>query len=562
MKRKSTAIATAAVLGIGAMVLAGCAPLNKASSTPAPQLPTVGWKSVAYSDLKQGGTLNLAAAQSGTDGGNWNINTSEGNEQDVIDILGPLSGAPLKATASGGVTVDTDYATSVKLISTSPEVAEVKLNPSAVWEDGSPITAADYKATFATLSGADKDFDIVSSQGFDDVKSFDVLSPTDFKVTFKKTYADWQGLFTTVPVPASIASSADLWNKGFVTKPLPSNGPYIMTSIDNSADTFTETPNPKWWGRKPKLDKITWTVIDQAAEGQAFVNSEINAVDVNDVDTYDAAIKKADIVKESSGGLTWSQVTFNGRSVPLNDVKVRKAVSLAINRNLISKAANAPLGVATTTDGNWIFMPGQAGYKDTVDATLAYDPSGAKTLLTSDGWKLSGGKWKKGGKTLSLSIIFPQGSNSNELRAQQIQSSLKAIDIPVAINQVPSANYFNDIIAGKFEMTTFGWGGTLFPISAAESLFYPTQKPGDENGQNFAFISNPKLKALFDSANSDLNPTKRLATADKINKVIASYVPMLPIAPYPNITVVDKDVANYGPATFLSTDWTLVGLTK
>jgi peptide/nickel transport system substrate-binding protein len=562
MKRKSTAIATAAVLGIGALVLAGCAPLTKASSTPAPELPTVGWKTVGYSDLKQGGTLNLAVLQSGTDGGNWNDNTAEGNETDVINILGPLAGAPLKATATGGVTVDTNYASSVKLLSTSPEVAEVKLNPKAVWEDGSPITATDYKDTFDTMSGKDPKFDIVSSAGFDDVKSIDVVSPTDFTVTFAKVYADWQALFTQVPVPAAIATDADKWNKGYVTSPLPSDGPYIMTGIDNSADTFTETPNPKWWGTKPKLDKITWTVIDQTAQGQAYVNGEINAVDATDVDTFDAATKKADSVKESSGGLTWSQVTFNGKSTPLSDLKVRKAVATAVNRNIISKAANAPLGVATTTDGNWIFMPGQAGYKDTVSASLAYDPSGAKTLLTSDGYTLKGGKWTKGGTQLKLSIIYPQGTASNQLRAQQIQASLKAIDIPVTINAVPSANYFNDIIAGKFEMTTFGWGGTLFPISAAESLFYPSQKPGDENGQNYAFITSPKLKALFDTANSELNPTKRLATADKINNVIASYVPMLPIAPYPNITIVDKNVANYGPATFLTPDWTQVGFTK
>jgi peptide/nickel transport system substrate-binding protein len=565
MKRKTTALAASAVLGIGALLLAGCAPLNpkaSATATAAPELPVVGWKTVQYSDLAQGGTLNLAALQSGTDGGNWNLNTAEGNEQDVINILAPLQGAPLKATPTGGVVADPNYATSVKLVSTSPEIAEVKLNPKAVFEDGSPITAADYKATFATMSGADTKFDVVSTQGFDDVSAFDVVSDTDFKVTFKTTYADWQALFTLAPVQASIASDSKAWNKGYVTKPMPSVGPYIMSKVDNSASTYTETPNPKWWGTKPKLDTITWKVIDQTAQGQAFANGEINAVDASDVDTYVAATKKAGSVKETSGGLSWSQVTFNGTAKPLDNVNVRKAVAMAINRDIISKAANAPLGVATTTDGNYIFMPGQKGYTDTVSASLGYSASNAKKLLKKAGYTLSGGKWTKDGAQLKLSIIFPQGTASNQLRAQQIQASLKAIDIPVELQQVPSANYFNNIIAGKFEMTTFGWGGTLFPISAAESLFSPAQKPGDENGQNYSFITDPKLKTLFDSANSDLNPTHRLATAKEINKVIAAYAPMLPIAPYPNVTVIDKDVANYGPSTFSVTDWTQVGFTK
>ncbi|MDQ1561615.1 MAG: glutathione transport system substrate-binding protein, partial [Actinomycetota bacterium] len=370
MNRKTTAIATVAVLAAGALVLAGCAPLAKPKAETAPQLPTVGWKATSVAAIQDGGTLNLAVLQSGTDGGNWNPNTAEGNETDVIAILAPMTGAPLKPTSTGGVATDLNYATSVKLTSKSPETADVKLNPKAVWEDGTPITASDYEATFAALSGKNSAFDDVSTQGFDQVSSFTVVSPTEFTFSFSKPYADWQNLLVGAPVQKQIATSPDLWNKGFVKKPLPSVGPYLMSKIDNSADTFTETPNPKWWGAKPKLAKITFTVIDQTAQGQAFVNNEINAVDVTDVDTYEAAKKKSDILIESSGGLSWSQVTFNATTAPLNDVKVRKALAYAINRDLISKAANGPLGVATTLQDNWIFMPGQAGYTDA--AATAY----------------------------------------------------------------------------------------------------------------------------------------------------------------------------------------------
>ncbi len=562
MNRKPTALAAVVVMGVGALLLAGCAPTNTTKATPTAQLPTVGWKNVPYANVQSGGTLNLAVLQSGTDGGNWNINTAEGNETDVIEILSPTTGAPLEATASGGTVVDPDYASSVKLVSTSPQVVDVKLNPSAVWQDGTPITASDYQATFAALSGKNPAYDIASSQGFSQVSNFDVVSPTEFKVTFGSTYADWQGDFTVAPVPTAIASDPAKWSKGFATAPMPSDGPFIVSKVDNPGETFTEIPNPKWWGQKPKLSEITFKVIDQSAQAQAFVNGEINEVDAETVDTYDAAIKKPDIVKESSGGTTWAQVTFNGKNGPLTNVKVRKAISEAINRTIIAKAANSPLGLEPTTDGNWIFMPGQAGYTDTVSDKIPYSQSQAKADLQSAGYTLKNGKWTKGGQTLSLSIIYPQGTASNELRAQQIQASLKAIDVPIALQQVPSQDYFTDIIDGKYEMATFGWGGTLFPISAAEALFYPAQKYGDQSGSNFAFITSPKLKALFDSADSDLNPAKRLKTAQQINEVIASYIPMLPIYPYPNLDIVDKDLANYGPASFLAVDWTTVGFTK
>ncbi|WP_354002979.1 ABC transporter substrate-binding protein [Microbacterium elymi] len=193
----------------------------------------------------------------------------------------------------------------------------------------------------------------------------------------------------------------------------------------------------------------------------------------------------------------------------------------------------------------------------------AYDLDAAKKLLKDAGWTNADGKWTKDGKDLALSVIVPQGTKSNELRAQQIQSSLKKIDIDVKLDEVPSADYFTNIMAGKYEMATFGWQGTLFPVSSSESLFYPEMKPGGD-GQNFAFVTDPKLGDLWTQANTELDPAKRLKITSQINDTIASYMPMLPIYPYPNVQVVDKNLANYGPGTFtdLTDDWTKVGFTK
>ena len=561
MNRRTTALAAVAVLSAAGLALAGCAQPNaKPTSSEPPQLPLVGWTPVPTSDLQQGGTLSLAVLSSGTDEGNWNISTTQGANVPVVDMQAPLMGTPYKATKDGSVEVDPNYATDIKLTSDSPQTVDVKLNQKAVWEDGSPLVAKDYEATFAALSGKNTKFNIASSAGFDQVSKFEVVGDYEFTFTFDTPYADWQALLTTPAVKADIASDPAKW-ASYTTKPLPSSGPYIMSKIDNNAKVYTETPNPKWWGEKPLLDKITWTVIDQGSQAQAFANSEINAVEAQDVDTYTAALKKSGAKSLNSGGVTYSQVTFNGLQAPLDDANVRKAIAQSIDRNLIAKTANEPMGVKATTDGNWIFMPGQNGYADTVENKLPYDLNAAKKLLTDAGWKNADGKWTKDGKDLKLSVIVPQGTKSNELRAQQIQASLKKIDIDVALDEVPSADYFTNIMAGKYEMATFGWQGTLFPISSSESLFYPEMKPGGD-GQNFAFVTDPKLGDLWKQANSELDPAKRLKLADDINNTIANYMPMLPIYPYPEVIIVDKNLANYGPATFMAVDWTQVGFTK
>ena len=140
----------------------------------------------------------------------------------------------------------------------------------------------------------------------------------------------------------------------------------------------------------------------------------------------------------------------------------------------------------------------------------AFDPEKSKQILTDDGWTNADGAWTKDGETLEVSVIVPQGSASNELRAQQIQASLADIDIEVTIDESPSADYFQNISDGKYELATFGWQGTAFNISSSESLFSPAQEPGDDLGQNYAFISDDRLADLWAKANTELDAAKRL----------------------------------------------------
>lgn len=566
MNRRNTALAAAAVLGIGALALSGCAQANTAKTAakaaPTAAIPTTGYTAASYSDVKAGGTLNLAVQDTPTQEGNWNLNTAEAAEVDVVNLEAPVTGGPVIFNKDGSWTVDKDYASSVKLISTSPQTVEVKLNPKAVWSDGSPITATDWQATFKALSGTNKAYDLASSAGYNDVASFDIKSPTDFTFTFKDAYADWPSMVENEVVPAAIANDPKAWSTGYVSKPLPADGPFIVSKVDNTANTVVETPNPNWWGEKPKLSQITFKAVDQSAQAQAFKNGELSAVEVDqDADAYAQAKTADNSLVERSGGLTWTQVTINGTSGPLADLQVRQAIGHAINRKLIAQAANAPVGAPAETQGNYVFMPGQAGYTDDADKYLAYSPAKAKSLLKADGWTDANGSWTKGGQTLKLAVIVPADTPTNQQRAEEVQSSLKAIDIPVTLTTVPSADYFNDIMSGQYQLATFSWAGTPFPISSDESLFYPAGKPGG-SGQNYSYISEDSLGTQWSKANAELNPTKRNAMVAKIDATIAQEVPMVPFAPTPIVFVVDKGLVNYGPVEFQTIDWTQVGFKK
>lgn len=561
MKRKSTVFAALAVLSASALLLTACAPGNTAEDSPAASeskaLPTTAWETAAAADVQDGGTLNLSI---GSLPSNWNTYQVDGNESDTVTTVAPTTGGPIRVAADGTTTVDPNYATSVEVISDDPQVIEIKLNPAAVWEDGTPITYKDYAATWAAMNGTNEEYSPASTAIFEQISAIESTGTDfDFTVTFDSINADWASIFTSV-LPASVTSTPEAFNTGYVTTPMPSSGPFIISTIDTVGQVATLTRNPLWWGEAAKLETIIVKVISGASAATSFGNSETDVLYISsNADAYQTAEKRSDAEIQASGGLTWTHVTMNGAKGPLADVELRRAIGHAVNRALISESANTPVGVDATTQGSYIFMPGQKGYEDNVGDAIGYDVAAAETLLDDAGYTAGDdGMREKDGKALELSITVPADTPTNKQRAVQVQADLKEVGIAVELDEVPAAKYFSDyIIPGDFEMTSFSWVGTPWPISSSEALFSPV-----DSESNFTGITDEKLTALFDEANTELDADKRIVIANKIDKVLAAYVPIIPIAPLPNVYAVKSGLVNYGATQFETVDWSIVGWKK
>ncbi|WP_454169377.1 ABC transporter family substrate-binding protein [Microbacterium paulum] len=556
--RSAKALGAVAMLSAAAMLFAGCAAGNtapSASGSPAAALPTVDWDAADAADVQDGGTLNLAVDALPA---NYNNSEIDGNDVDTNTILAATSGGPLRITTEGASEVNPDYASSVELVSDDPQVVEIKLNPKAVWEDGTPITVADYEATWKALNGSNEAYQVVSTTGWDQIASVEQgTDEFDVKVTFSSVFADWQSLFGGV-LPAAIASDPTVFNTGYVDKAVPSSGPFVISKIDQTGQVITLTPNPVWWGAKPKLDTILFKVVSQAQQGSSFANKEIDALSISaNADLYATAKARDDAELQATNGLTWTHVTMNAKEGPLSDVNVRKAVASVVNREQISSAANTPVGVPAVTQGDYIFMNGQKGYQD---KALPHDTAAAEGFMKDAGYTKDGDSWTKDGEALKLTITVPADTATNIQRSEQVQADLGDFGIPVELTTVPAAQYFSDyVIPGNFEMVSFSWQGTPFPISSSEALFYPL-----DSGQNFTGTTDDKLGDLWTKANAELDPDKRIEIANQINEEIWSYVPMFPIAPLPNVWAVKQGLVNYGAAMFgySPVDWTIVGWKK
>ena len=234
-----------------AVALSLALPLSACSSDTSPDadanakstsLKPTAWSSASAGQVKTGGTLRLATTTAPT---NFNHRVGLGDQVDP-KLIAPTRGNAVVIKADGTWSVDRNYAESVKLVDRDPQVVEVKLNPKAVWQDGSPIVAKDMIAWWKALNGSNKKFDVNDSTGFEDIKSVkEGANRFTYTVTFARKNADWPTLVYP-ELPATVTSSDKAFNKGYAKKAVPSNGPYVISEIDGNTKVITQIPNPKW----------------------------------------------------------------------------------------------------------------------------------------------------------------------------------------------------------------------------------------------------------------------------------------------------------------------------
>jgi peptide/nickel transport system substrate-binding protein len=564
MTRKRTTAGLAASAA-AVLLLAACgggttsSSNGKSSDNNGAVLPNTAWKTAPYADVKQGGTLVQSVSQLPF---NFNANQADDGLGDTYTIEYPLLLSAVTFKPDGSWIRDPNTTDSLKIVSKDPLKIQVKLNPKAVWSDGKPITATDMVNWWKAENGKNPAYQVVSTTGYDDINAVTQGSDQyEYTVSFTKVNADWPN-YIYPAVPSSVSSTPAAFNKGYVKKMFPGNGPFVVSSIDQNAGVVTETPNPRWWGRKPKLDKIVMRVVNQDSLGQAFANKEINLLDTQaNPDVLAQAQKRSDAVIEKAGGLTWTHLTFNATRAPLNDVNVRRAIAHAIDRKTMVAVIQKELGVTPTVQGSVVYVPGQAGYKDVASTEIGYSLKDSASDLKKAGYtKGSDGVYAKGGKPLTLSIMVPSDTPTNAQRAQLIQGFLKKAGITVKIDTVPSAKYFDsDHVSsgGGFEMTSFSWQGTPFPVSTTQSLFDPVKSE-----QNYIGITDPRLAPLWTKADAELDPTKQQADVNDIDKVIYDYVPLVTLGTTPTIWAAQTGLVNAGASQFQTPDYTEVGFKK
>ncbi|MFI9405705.1 ABC transporter family substrate-binding protein [Nocardia sp. NPDC052316] len=508
-------------------------------------------------ELRDGGNLRLALSALPQ---NWNALHNDGNDADTGSLLRPMLPRAFKTDAAAALTVNTDYFTDVQLTNTEPQQVTYTINPKAIWSDGSPITWEDIRSQANALSGADKTFLIAINNGFDRVEKVERgVDDRQAVITFKQHYADWRGQFAgnSFLYPKSVTATPEAFNKSQLQEITLTAGPFLVQSVDRAQGRIVLGHNPKWWGNKPKLDTLTFSVLDNAARLPALQNNEIDAVGLASRDELKSARNTPGIAIRRAPGNSWSHFTFNGApGSVLADAGVRVAISKAIDRQAIATAIQNGLVEDPKPLNNHVYLQGQEGYRDN---SLGFDPAAAASELDALGWKLNGDVREKDGRKLEIRDVMYNQDVWVQM-AQIIQQNLAQIGVKLNIETKPGTGFFTDVIQpGNFDVGQWTWVGDPFPLSSLNQIY--GYNPDDLQG-NYGRVGSPELNALIEQTISELDPKKAVELANQVDRKVFELGHSLPLMQSPGNVAVRDNLANFGAAGLASYDYTKIGFLK
>ncbi|WP_039794265.1 ABC transporter family substrate-binding protein [Nocardia araoensis] len=508
-------------------------------------------------EVREGGNLRLATT---TFPANWNTLSNDGNDGEIADIERPLLPRAFTTDAAGQLTIDKNYFTDVQLTGTDPQQVTYTINPKAVWSDGTPITWEDIRSQAYALNGVDKRFLIAITSGFDRVEKVERgVDDRQAVITFKQHYAEWRGQFAgnMALFPKSVTADPEAFNHSLVDHMGPTAGPFVIESTDRTQGRIVLGRNPKWWGDRPKLDTIIYSVLDRAAWVGALQNNELDAVRLSTIDDVKTVRNTSGMSVRRAPGNRWRHITFNGAPGSiLADPKLRVAISKAIDRQGIATATQNGLVEHPQPLNNHIFLQGQEGYRDN---SLGYDPAAAMKELDDLGWKLDGDGREKDGRRLVIRDVMYNDPTWVQI-AQIIQQNLAAVGVGLVIDTKPGAGYFTDVIQpGDFDAAQFVFSGDAFPLSSMPQIY--AFHPDDLQG-NYGRIGSPELNALIDRALAELDPAKAIELANQVDRAVFEEGHSLPLTQSEGNFGVRADIANYGSPGLASYDYTKIGFLK
>ncbi|BBM85290.1 peptide ABC transporter substrate-binding protein [Candidatus Uabimicrobium amorphum] len=417
------------------------------------------------------------------------------------------------------------------------------LRKDAKWSDGKPVTANDFLSTYrravdpitqsrnASLYFVIKNARAVlkNEKKTEELGVF-VVDDYTLKIELESPTGYFMSLLSLVPFYATpkhvIDKHGNAWTE---LENIVSNGPFKVV-LRRRNDRTEVVKNENYWGKdEVKLDKIIFFTTDNGETRLRMFRA--NAADYHVTglasSAYPGIKNNPEWVMAPYLGIYY--YIFNTKEAPFDNAKVRKAISMAIDREILAEVLS--IGYIPA---KFIVPPRTAGYKTA--ASLEENVEKAKQLLKEAGYGEGGKKFP------TMTILYNTNENHQKVAIVVSDMLKRNLGIDVKIENAEWKTYLDRRRHGDYQVARAGWIGDYNDADSFLELMY------SESENNDTFWKHKKYDELFLKSRKISTPEKRLAVMQEAEKIALDEMPIMPIYFYVADTLVKPYVKNFYPS--------------
>ncbi|HVB63823.1 MAG TPA: ABC transporter substrate-binding protein [Nitrolancea sp.] len=445
--------------------------------------------------------------------------------QALVDetVMVPMIEAPARANRDGS---GVEPAIAQKWdVSTDGLTYTLNLRPNVKFHDGTTVTSADVVASLQRNKAMGS-----YMWQLQDATSIEAVDDSTVKIVLGVKIAS---MLARLAVPANgvfPASEIQKIGKNEFTAPI-GTGPFKLKEWVRN-DHFTMAANPDYWDMAP--DGKPYPYVDQVIIKQvAEVTTQVLQVQAGQLDGGSAPYSQVKTLQNDSKGQLISapqqQVYFmvvQTTKPPFDDVKVRQAMSLALDRKVLVDQATA----GTATVANSFFPKGTLDWDP--DLTLPFDVAKAKQLIAQS-------KYPQGHKGAKLQ--YPSGAQIGHDNAVLCQQMWQAIGIDLTIEEVESSTLGNNWYASNYEsISGYQWTNGMADPDQLVQFFFITPR------MNSGYEPSKAAQDLVTQASQELDPAKRKQIYYQLQQIYNTDVGgTIDLYYTTNIAYISKNVQGY-----------------
>lgn len=407
-----------------------------------------------------------------------------------------------------------------------------RINPNARFSDGTPVTSDDVVASYdfrmdPTLQ------DPMSQLVFGKVNR--PVAESKYIVRVQAKEVNWRAFLyfsgmQILPAHALKSINGDAYLKDYNFKLLPGSGPYTIQESDvHKGQSISVRRRKDYWGIKARanvglnnFDELNFTIVrddnlvfEKLKKGEldiSLINVARVWVEQTDFDNVQRGlIQKRKIYNSPAQG--FEGIALNTRQAPLDDLRVRKALSLLLDRKLL---LDKIMHNEYVQENSYLAA---TPYENTNNPKNEYDPEAALKLLAQAGYNSRDGQGRlvKNGAPLQFELLYD--AKTFEPHLTIYQEDLRKAGITMNLRLVTPETTFQLVNQRKFQMAVLGWGGTIFPDF--EGNFQSTLADV-ENTNNVTGFKDPHVDDLLKQYDRTFDVDARIPILRQIDGILAN----------------------------------------